>query len=75
VLLSMMNTSRKHLPNLRFYNTTGFVTKQSQCPHRQAWIVTRFSRVAMLHILRFSASTGKLTHKSEQKTKMASPVT
>jgi hypothetical protein len=70
----MMNISRKHLPNLYLYYTTGFVTKQSQRPRRQAWNVTRFSRVAMLHILRFSASTGKLTHKSEQKTKMASPV-
>ena len=34
-----------------------------------------YSTGKVFDILRFSASTGKLTHKSEQKTKMASPVT
>ena len=65
----------KYFSNLHLYNTTGSVTKQSQCPRRQAWIVTRFSHVAMLHILRFPAAAGKLSHQSEQKTKTASPVT
>jgi hypothetical protein len=69
-------------PDFRSLQLRGRVSERSHevytaalAPHRQAWIVTRFSRVAMLHILRFPAATGKLSHQSEQKTKTASPVT